>query len=418
MQESRIRLLVLHAHYTTRLSFYADWYDSFSEFPGFSSTLVDIVRSDAKDRIRTALNEVDAVVLLHSTNGDTTTYLAPCLGLLADRRVPLLAFVGNEVNLPGSPIEEKRDALSAIRPEWIATQLLLEAGTYLFGDLASRGVVAIPHALNPKIFFSYGSANERPIDIGVRTAKYIPHIGDNDRNRIVDRFSTLTNRGLIIDVSDVRYDRTGWAKFLNRCKGTVGTEAGTWFLERDDATVNAVRNYVMDQKRRGLLIANDSRFRTLGHRLPWRLRAMMRRALRSGPVQLEAAINENTDFAEIYERFFSGRPRAPVYGKCISSRHFEAAGTKTCQIMFRGRFNDILRADEHYIALDDDFGNLDAALARFTDPVERSAVVEAAHEHVVGAHTYEHRMRQVYDLLNGGTSSAIDRGRPGYLARH
>ena len=84
---------------------------------------------------------------------------------------------------------------------------------------------------------------------------------------------------------------------------------------------------------------------------------------------------------------------------CISSRHFDAIGTKTCQIMFRGRFNDILKADQHYVALNQDFSNLEDALARFLDPTHRRTMVEEAYSHVMDAHTYDHRMRLLYDIL-------------------
>src|SRR6516162_857657 len=78
-------------------------------------------------------------------------------------------------------------------------------------------------------------------------------------------------------------------------------------------------------------------------------------------------------------RFFAGRPCCPVYSKCISSRHFDAAGTGTCQILLRGRYNDILAADEYYIALDPDLGNVDEAIARFRDPIERRRIAGAAY---------------------------------------
>ena len=75
--------------------------------------------------------------------------------------------------------------------------------------------------------------------------KYIPHLGDDDRNRIAEKFVELGREGKIkIDVSNNRLNRSGWADFLNLCKGTVSTEAGSWFIEHDDATVEAIRRYV------------------------------------------------------------------------------------------------------------------------------------------------------------------------------
>jgi len=113
----------------------------------------------------------------------------------------------------------------------------------------------------------------------------------------------------------------------------------------------------------------------------------------------EVTVNEELPFAEVHARFFAGRPRPPVYGKCISSRHFDAIGTKTCQIMLRGRYNDILEADRDYIALAPDFANLEDAVARFRDARYRQAMVDAAYERALAAHTYRHRIDRVADAV-------------------
>ena len=98
-------------------------------------------------------------------------------------------------------------------------------------------------------------------------------------------------------------------------------------------------------------------------------------------------------------RFFAGRPCCPVYSKCISSRHFDAAGTGTCQILLRGRYNDILAADEHYIALDPDLANVDEAIARFRDPIERRRIAGAAYSLANERHTYRHRIAALHETL-------------------
>jgi hypothetical protein len=400
MSESVIRLLLLHAEYTDRLSYYADWLDAFHDAPEFQVVTFNPVLPYQAATLRRLLNEVDAVVLLHSTNGDTTVYLERYADILAERKIPLLSFVGNELNLPGSPIAGKRRLFERIRPEWVATQLLEEAGRYLFGDVATRGVVAIPHALNTAIFQSRTPHERRRIDIGSRTARYVAHLGDDDRSRIVSFFEHmgLQNR-LVVDISDARHDRAGWAAFLDRCKGTVATEAGSWYLERDDATVKEIRRHTLKQAR-GLVIPNDSPLRTLAHKLPWRYRSLMRKMLRRWPLRHESALNEQLSHENIRSRFFPGKPKPPVYGKCISSRHFDAIGTRTCQIMFRGRFNDILVADQHYLALNDDFSNSEDVLARFQDTNERLRIADQAYEHVMAGHTYRHRMKNIYGILS------------------
>ena len=401
MRASRIRLLVLYANYTNRMSYFGDWSDALLEHRGFDTTLVDIIPSGARSRIRRALGEVDAVVLLHSTNGDGTFHLERHAPALAERRVPLLTFVGNELNLPGKSIATKRRLLKQIGPEWIASQLLEEAGRYLFGDLASRGVVSIPHALNPSAFQPKGDPSGRPIDIGTRVMRYPPHIGDDDRNRIAQRFIQLGHeRGMRVDISNQRHDRTGWANFLNHCKGTISTEAGSWFLERDDATVNAIRRRTREQVG-GVEIADDSVLLKFAYRSPASLRKLAARLYRAvgGHFEYQTVADEAISYATIHAQFFAGKPKAPVYGKCISSRHFDAVGTKTCQIMFRGRFNDILKAGRHYFALDEDFANLDDILRRFGDASERRLIVETAYAHVMEAHTYAHRVQKIETVL-------------------
>jgi hypothetical protein len=401
VRESRIRLLVLHAHYKARLSYNEDWLDAFAKYSEFETKTIDIVAPGAGPALCAAIGNVDAIVLLHSTNGDTTEYLEPYASILADRRVPLLSFVGNEVNLPGSPISAKRRTFEKIRPDWIATQLLEEAGRFLFDDVAQRSVVCIPHALNPDAFRPIRDMDDRSVDIGLRTARYLPHLGDDDRNRVVDAFARLGAQGrLKVDISDARLDRVGWSEFLNRCRGTVSSEAGSWFIERDDVTVDAIRAYVREGSRGGFMIANDSSLRKLGHRLPWRVRAVLRKALRSGPIRHEALVNEKMSFDDVHRHFFVGRARAPVYSKCISSRHFDAIGTKTCQIMIHGRFNDILKANRHYLALKEDFSNLDDVLRQFSDLTVRRAIVNEAFAHVAASHTYMHRMRQIGSILS------------------
>ena len=153
MSSSSIRTLLLYAEYTTRLSYYDDWTEAFERSSRFAVTKINICQKGNLSDLKKEVSEADLIVLLHSTNGDTTIYLEPFANVLADRRGTLVSFVGNEVNLPGSPIGAKRDVLAVIRPDFIATQLPLEAGEFLWGDLVENSVLAVPHALNPDAFY-------------------------------------------------------------------------------------------------------------------------------------------------------------------------------------------------------------------------------------------------------------------------
>jgi hypothetical protein len=75
---------------------------------------------------------------------------------------------------------------------------------------------------------------------------------------------------LKVDFSNARCDRGGCPEFLNRRRGTIATESGIWFLERDDATVDAIRHL-----------------------------------LRTGPIRHEVLVNEQLSFVEIHRRFLA-----------------------------------------------------------------------------------------------------------------
>jgi glycosyl transferase family 1 len=393
-----VKTLVLTLEYPSRASYYDDWRDAFLHSRLFDATIRNIFHRGERRQLRGEIGAYDVVVLLHSCTADTLHYASELTSILQARRGLLVSFVGNEVNLPWAPLGAKLDFLQAIAPDAIATQLPLEAGEWLYAGSGAR-IVALPHALNPNVFHPTLPQAERPIDIGARSYRYLAYLGDDDRNRLHDFFATQHfNPPLALDLStEARYDRAGWAAFLNRCKATISTEAGSWFLERDDATVLAIRDYAAHES--GLVLRADSSLQHLARRLPYGVKATLRRFLRGTLLRHEALGAERLDFADVHRRFFAGRPRAPVYSKCISSRHFDAVGCKTLQIMFPGRFNDILRAGEHYVPLAPDFANLGEVLALLGDMPARQALVDRAYEHVMSAHTYAHRLAALHSVL-------------------
>ena len=399
MSESKIKLLVLYANYTDRLSYYDDWLLAFNKSPYFEVNSLDVVKHDSFSYLKKNIHNYDALILLHSTNGDTVEYIRPYSSLLKDRKCCLLTFVGNEVNLPGSPISEKRDFFRDIKPDYIATQLQQKSGEYLFGDLANISVVEIPHALNPDVFTNTVKTEDRTWDIGVRAVKYLPHLGDNDRNRVHDYFNNLANTNLKISISDERFNREGWAHFLNDCRNTVSSEAGSWFIEKDDATVNTIREW-MNEKNHNIVIKNDSPLRKLGHKLPWWMRSLIKQILSKGPIQHESKMNEKLSFDEVFDKFFAHKKIPDCHGKCISSRHFDAIGTGTCQVLLEGEYNHILQPNLHYIQLEKDFRNIDDVVTKLTDIEVNKNITETAYQFVIGNHTYKHRIDYVYELLN------------------
>jgi len=240
----------------------------------------------------------------------------------------------------------------------------------------------------------------RTIDIGGRSTRYPVFIGDDERNRVLDMFAAIAlARGFRVDIDTrSRLDRSRWAAFLNNCRATIGTEAGSWYLERDDQTALAIREFLRVRSRS---IRADGFLHSAFRHLPYPVKAWLRALVKSLPVQHEALDDPGVYFAEIMARFFSDRPRCPMYSKAISSRHFEAAGTGTCQIMVRGRYNDILRAGEHYIPLDPDLSNAGEAIELFSDPAERRRIADSTFELVHDRHTYRSRIASLHTMLCG-----------------
>ena len=397
--ESRIGTVVLTVQYDTRSSYYLDWLEAFERSPLFAVTTFNLFRRDQRHAAIRTVGKAELVVALHACSADTLDYIKPLKSVLKTRRGRLVMLIGNEYNLPWARLGDKRDFLREVGANYVGTQLPIETGRWLYAGTGAR-VLALPHALNERVFRPEKPAPSRPIDIGGRSARYPAFIGDNERNRVHDLFVGVAPRaGLRVDIdSGNRLDRSGWASFLSDCRATIGTEAGSWYLERDDRTVLAIRDFLRARAGPGVLRA-DGPLHALGRRLPYRAKTWLTRLLKISPIGHEAFDDGKASFAEIQARFFAGLPRCPVYSKCISSRHFDAAGTATCQILVRGRYNDILEADRHYIALDADFANIDEAIARFRDPLERGRIAEAAYTVANERHTYGHRITALHEAL-------------------
>jgi spore maturation protein CgeB len=399
---SVIRAVVLHVTYGVRASYLVDWRRAFETHHAFSVASFNLFKPGVRAQVAKAIRDCDVVVLLHSTNVDSLMYLRPYIGLLQARTGRLVCFVGNEVNLPGISMTERFDTLRALGVDVIASQLLLETARWLYQGLPGR-VVSLPHAVDPEIYRPVVPSGQRSVDLGVRGFRYLAHVGDDDRNRICDFFArTRVEPPLAIDFDhDERFDGPRWASFLNRCKGTVSSEAGSWYLDPQDEHMAALESWAAS-RRRGMTVSPESPLRRLFHRLPWPLKVPLRRLLRHAPIRPASLADEAVTFEEVQARFFAPRARCVMYSKCMAPRHFEAAATKTCQIMFAGRFNDVLEADTHYLALADDFSNVDDVLARFRDEDCRQAMVDRLFDHVMAGHTYRHRLDALAAALEPG----------------
>lgn len=84
--------------------------------------------------------------------------------------------------------------------------------------------------------------------------------------------------------------------------------------------------------------------------------------------------------------------------KAISSRHFEAIGSRAALVMYPGDYSGCL-GEQHYIRLEPDHGNLDDCLRRVADPQEWEAVTTRALDHALAYHTYRHRIAEIERMI-------------------
>ncbi|HEU4684008.1 MAG TPA: glycosyltransferase [Nitrospira sp.] len=348
--ESRYVRSLLSDAYSV-LSYVQDWQEAFCRCPALDVTtcnlnnLLDVRRSSKRAR------HYDLIVVLHSAAGDSMLQLNRAVRWLQHRKGRLLVFFGNEYNL----MPEKIGFAKSVGADTIASQLPPAASRWLYSDCRSQ-VLHAPPALNPELYRPGGDV--RPIDIGFRGDNYRLSIGDVERANLIGTFKDRgPGWGLVTDIEFLRYHRSKWTTFLNRSKGIVGAESGTYYLEKDDRTQRAVDSF-----------------------------------LRQTP---------DATFDEVYTRFFKNYSN-PVSGKAISSRHFEPIGTKTCQVLLEGQYNGILKPDEHYIAVRKDLTNLPDVIARFKDASYRQSMVDRTYEYVLDQHTYRHRVDELLRSMGVG----------------
>ena len=411
IKESKIKTLVLFAHYTDKVSYYDDWADAFSDALEFNVSRLNLYDLDSLDALKKTISDFELIICLHSTNAAGFKFLFPYISVLNKRRCQLMLFFGNELNYPilGMRMQDKLHLLSVIKPDFVASQLPKESAIDLYQDSTNAEIIELPHALNPKCFNPKIEQRDRTIDIGVRSERYLPFMGNNDRNEIIDFFESYQfHSSFNLDIGRAwkdRFSRDGWANFLNNCKGTIATEAGSDFLEKDDQTVIAISEYVENRSEtKNQFLAN--RFRRVNSRyrkyLPYKTIVQMEDYLAARKwIDNKTSYDHyyTIGFDEIFDRFYRNYENARS-GKCISSRHFDAIGCKTCQIMFPGHFNGILEAGKHYISLSKDFSNISDVMAAFNDDKTRQEIVDRAYDHVFENHTYRNRMNSLLSVVD------------------
>ena len=329
------------------LSYVADWRDAFLACPSLEVELCNINNLVEYARCLRRLRSYDLIVVSHTAAGDDMSVLLKSAAAFDRRRAQLVVFLGNEYDL----LDEKTAFIRDVSAEFVCSQLPIEAARYLYEQCGASRIVEMPHALNPARYRPLPGVT-RDTDIGFIGDIYWPFVGDRERTDFIEWFERHgPERGLAIDIRRTRVTGEEWNRFLNGCKGVIGAESGTYYLNDHGKLLNRARAFNLHKRR-------------------------------------------EASFEEVFERFYAGQPRG-VSGKSVSSRHFEPVGTKTCQLLLEGHYNGVLRPDEHYIPVRRDLSNVDEALERFGDQGLRTRMAEDTYEYVLAHHTYAHRVEHL-----------------------
>lgn len=353
-----VRVLLLHAQTpeNATLSYQRAWPRHFAAHRRFRSTIVNLADPNANRLLRLRLRRgtrFDAVVLLHSVFSNANFLHGRALDAVKRLRAPKAFFIGNEYK--GMP--EKMRLCDELELDLLVSQFTTDEPLRLYRDRLPRTVVVgIPNTgWDATLFDARVPPDERPVDLGYRAFDGDVSLGHRERRELFERV-TSTPHGLCVDASlspSDRFDERGWAAFLNRCKGQLGTEAGGDYFELTDATRNAVETYRTE--------------------------------------------NPEATFEDIRRRFFAGYDN-PIPGRILSGRNVEAAGTLSVQVLLEGRYGGFFEPDVHYIPLRKDFSNLDEALAKFGDQNYRRTVRENALD-VARELTYPKLIDRFHDAL-------------------
>ncbi|MCP3413829.1 hypothetical protein ACVMIH_003044 [Bradyrhizobium sp. USDA 4503] len=346
-----VRNLYAHLYdFNQRLSYVRDWRDAFCRSPKLDVTVCDINNLVDLGRHLLRIRSYDLIIVSHVAAGDDLSLISRAAPFLARRACPIIVFLGNEYDL----LDQKLEFCREVKAEFLCSQLPIAAAEYLYGGLEGTRILATPHALNPSVYSPQPEAR-RDIDVGFVGDIYWPFVGDRERTDLIGYFEKHGEElGIRCDIRggrSSRMPRDDWAAFLNRCRTLIGAESGTYYLNEKGALLDRARTYNLKQ-------------------------------------------NQDASFEEVFEKFFIGVPRG-VSGKSISSRHFEAIGTKTCQVLIEGGYNGILRANEHYIPVRSDLSNVDEAVRALRDETHCREIAERAYDLAMSGHTYDHRVADI-----------------------
>jgi hypothetical protein len=253
-------------------------------------------------------------------------------------------------------------AYTLIEPRW-------HAETFFERSSVRKVVHTLPGYVSPELVEAarrWGRPDEaRSIDVGYRARDVPFYLGAAGREKTAIAHEFTRRAGgldLHLDISADIEDRIhgdAWYEFLGDCRVMLGVEGGASLVDLD-GEVQAVHDR---------LLAEDPD-------LTWE----------------EFARRAKGELARWDYR---------ITDLTASPRVFEAAAFRCCQVLFEGRYADLIEPGRHYISLEKDFANFDAVVDQLRDPATRRAVTDAAYQHLIssGEYTYERFVAGVDRLL-------------------
>lgn len=355
----KAKLLVLHHSddQNATLSYQSSWLSNLLTSNLFKVKPINLTHDDADRQIRRSLFWLgyDFIVLLHSAFSNSSNVSRPIMDMLRDSRLPKVYFIGNEYKL----MAEKMNFCDSIGIDLLISQANSDQVKACYHDRLGCKVDYLPNTgLDENIYRAVIPYENRPNDIGYRSYISPWYLGHDERTEIANYFRKhCATKNLRTDISlnpSDRFTPIEWAKFLNKCKAQIGTEAGGDYFELDDHTRINVNEYLR--------------------------------------------VNSKATFKEVYQKFFMNYPN-PIPLRIMSSRNVESAGCKTLQILFEGYYNGHFIADEHYLALKKDFSNIDDVLLKFKDIDLTKRIVDNAYHKVMQELTFDKLCSKLHSLL-------------------
>lgn len=208
------------------------------------------------------------------------------------------------------------------------------------------------------------SYEDRAFDITYRSRELPYFVGDAGREKVeIGHFfnEKLLNSDLDLDICTDNSDRLygdDWYRFLGESKAVLGIESGYSIVDID----NSVSKKYYD------LIAQNSKL-------------TYKEFCEKASVEIEKNSN--------------------VFYRTISPRHFEAAAFKCIQILFEGKYSDILEPWVHYIPIKKDFSNFEDVLKSLKNKELVDRIINRAYEDLILSknYTYEKFIQSFDDFI-------------------